>query len=145
MNHKLILPSAIILVLSGCSTYKDHTENPYMDNEKAMHEQNQVDMMDDHNMHDQSMMMEEKPMVMHYENDMDNMVMMQDEEVGMHETHYRTVVVEKGDTLTSIVQNELMIGDDSPNMLQRYIHDIVELNELNNPDLIHVGQKIMLP
>lgn len=145
MNYKLILPSAIILVLSGCSAYQDHSENPYMDNDKAMDEQNQVDMMDDQNMHDQSMMMEEEPKVMHYENDMDNMVMMQDEEVGMHETHYRTVVVEKGDTLTSIVQNELMIGDDSPNMLQRYIHDIVELNELNNPDLIHVGQKIMLP
>lgn len=38
MNYKLILPSAIILVLSGCSAYQDHSENPYMDNDKAMDE-----------------------------------------------------------------------------------------------------------
>lgn len=50
---------------------------------------------------------------------------------------YRTYVVEKGDTLISICKN--VYGDG-----QRY-KDVMELNKIDNPDKIFIGQEIMLP
>lgn len=64
-------------------------------------------------------------------------VPVQSGEVAAQEPEYKTYVVRKGDTLTDI--SIRTYGND------RYINQICNLNGIQNPDKIKVGQKIVLP